>query len=81
MCSVIEANTESVWPDHGGGAVLQRGRLGPVHHGLGPLVSGSLSAVSRQSEQRCDPLRLHIQDGVGVTHLLQVPEKTRKHQR
>lgn len=63
------------WPDHGAGAVLQRGRLGPVHHGFGPLVSGSLSAVSGQSEQRFDPLGLHIQDGVGVSHFLQVPER------
>lgn len=27
----------------------------------------------RQAEQRADPLRAHVQDGVGVAHLLKVP--------
>lgn len=59
-------------PDHA--AVLQRGRFGAVHHGLGLLLWRFLPWVTGKTEQRSHPLRLHIQDGVCVPHLLQVSE-------
>lgn len=58
-------------PDHA--AVLQRGRLRAVHHWLGRPLGGFIPGFSGQTEQRPHPLRLHIQDGVRVPHLLQVP--------
>lgn len=58
-------------PDHA--AVLQRGRLRAVHHGLGRPLGSFIPGFSGQTEQRPHPLRLHIQDGVRVPHLLQVP--------
>lgn len=62
----------NVVPDHA--TVLQRGRFGAVDHGLGFLLCRFLCRVSGHTEQRSDPLRLHIQDGVSVSHLLQVSE-------
>lgn len=59
-------------PDHA--AVLQWGRFGAVDHRFSFLLWRFLSRVSGQTEQRSHSLRLHIQDGVCVSDLLQVSE-------
>lgn len=63
---------KQVVPDHA--AVLQWRRFGAVHHRFGFLLWRFVSWVSGQAEQRSHSLRLHIQDGVCVSDLLQVPE-------
>lgn len=51
--------------------------LGPVDQVLQVLVlHRSVLLGARQAEQRANPLSPNVQDGVCVSHFLQVPEQT-----